>query len=134
MRLRIRGVEFFAYPIAGLVFLAIARILWTYGKDRAGLTRPRAWLGCSVLGTFAALLLSVSLAFVAAMTANHRSGDGSWAVIASFSPLLIALLVVTVSARGRAGTLPGRPRMFQLLAIALFAVALIVLSYFILSS
>jgi hypothetical protein len=125
-------VELFLY--GPFVLLGIAALLWVYGKDWHGPARYYAWLGCSILGTIAAVLASVLLAFVAAMIVNHGGGDGARAVVIVVAPLLLALLLVALSARGRAGPAPTRQRLLRMLALAAFAVVLIVLWYLIVSS
>jgi cytochrome bd-type quinol oxidase subunit 2 len=127
-------MEFLAYLVTAAAVVVAGSLWWIYGKERDERTRSRAWLGCSVLGTVSALVLSIPLASLGVMTANHTGGDPARALMLGVSPILIALLVVIVSARGRAGTLPRRGRLLGLLAVATFAIALIVLSYLILSS
>jgi hypothetical protein len=127
-----------AYPIFAFLLLAVAVALWSYGgtRPRGDVARSGTWLGCSVLGTLAAFVFSIFLAGAAAMSdAPRESGDTTGrAYLFGFSPLLIALLVVAITARGRAGPLPERRRLLKLLLIAAFVVALIAMSYLIVTS
>lgn len=131
-------MQFLAWPIFGFLLLAIAVALWSYGgtRPRGDPARSSSWLGCSVLGTLAALVVSIFLASAGAMTVNSPggSGDTGRAFAIGFSPLLIALLVVAISARGRAGALPDKRRLLQLLLTTAFAITLIVVSYLILNN
>jgi hypothetical protein len=68
------------------------------------------------------------------VTVNHGGGDGTRAVVIAIAPLLIAVLLVALSARGRTGGAPTKRRLLRMLALAAFAVLLILLSYLILSS
>ncbi len=131
-------MEILAWPIVALLLLAVAIALWSYGGTRpqGDVARSGSWLGCSVLGTIAALVFSIFLVGVGAMgDAPRDKGDSTGRVLAiGFSPLLIALLVVAVTARGRAGPMPGTRRLLKLLAITVFVLALIAVSYLILNS
>jgi hypothetical protein len=131
-------MEFLAWPIFGFLLLAIAVGLWSYGstRPRGDVARSSSWLGCSVFGTLAALVVSLFLTSLGLMTVNApgASGDTGRAFAIGLSPLLLALLVVAITARGRAGALPGKRRLLQLLFWAAFAIALIAISYRILSS
>ncbi len=135
-------MELLAWPIFAFLLLAVAGAvaLWSYGgtRPRGDVARSSTWLGCSVLGTLAALVFSI---FLAEVGTNHTQ-DGLFGVVFEgtgrvsaiwFSPLLIALLVVAITARGRAGPMPGRRRLLKLLFITGFVLALIAASYLILN-
>ena len=128
-------MESLAWPIFAFLLLAVAVALWSYGgtRPRGDVARSNTWLGCSVLGTLATLVFSIFLAGVGAMRTLAVPGDTGRAVAIGFSPLLLALLVVAVTARGRAGPMPGKRRLLKLLVAAAFAVVLIAVSYLILS-
>lgn len=131
-------MQVLVWPIAAFLVLLVAVILWSYGGARplGDAARSRTWLGCSVVGTFAALIFSMFLVGVSAMgDAPRDTGDNTGRVFAvGFAPLVIALLVVAITARGRAGAMPGRRRLLTLLLITAFAIALIAVSYAILNS
>ena len=137
-------MELLAWPIFAFLLLAVAGAValwsWSYGgtRPRGDVARSSTWLGCSVLGTLAALVFSI---FLAEVGTNHTQ-DGLFGVVFEgtgrvsaiwFSPLLIALLVVAITARGRAGPMPGRRRLLKLLFITGFVLALIAASYLILN-
>ena len=135
-------MELLAWPIFAFLLLAVAGAvaLWSYGgtRPRGDVAGSSTWLGCSVLGTLAALVFSIFLAEVG----TYHTQDGLFGVVFEgtgrvsaiwFSPLLIALLVVAITARGRAGPMPGRRRLLKLLFITGFVLALIAASYLILN-